>query len=87
MKMPFFALLALGMIAAAIVMQPGGSRLHAESDAEIRASAAIVQDLLTQQKTIAENQAQIDEKLAAIGEQLRVARIFESRAGGMHKAP
>jgi len=78
---PCFSLLAIGSIAIA-VFAPGGT--HAESDS---ATATLVQDIVTQQKTIADNQAKIDEKLAAIGEQLRVARIFESRSGGGHKAP
>jgi len=43
------------------------------------ALAALVDDLQAQQKTIADNQAKIDAKLAAITETLRQARIFVSR--------
>lgn len=75
------ALLAL----AAALLAPRGTHAQADSP-DARATAALVSDVIAQQKTIAENQAKIDEKLAAIGEDLRVARIFESRAGGGHKA-
>ena len=34
-----------------------------------------------QQKTIAENQGKIDEKLVTIAEALRLARIYSSRGG------
>jgi hypothetical protein len=80
-----FTLLAACAFVAATLAPGGVSR--AESDADAKAVGVIVQDVLAQQKTIADNQAKIDEKLAAIAEQLRVARIFESRAGGTHKAP
>jgi organic hydroperoxide reductase OsmC/OhrA len=42
---------------------------------------ALVKEVQGQQKTIAENQGKIDEKLATIAEALRVARIYSSRGG------
>ena len=75
-----------GCALAAAAFAPANSS-HGEADADMKAINAIVQDVIAQQKTIAENQAKVDEKIAAIGEQLRVARIFESRAGGTHKTP
>jgi glycerol-3-phosphate cytidylyltransferase-like family protein len=74
---------------AAAVLAPGGasSSARAESDADMKAMAALAQDIIAQQKTLTDNQAKVDEKLAAIAEQLRLARIFESRAGGTRKAP
>lgn len=43
---------------------------------------AAVREVQNQQVTIAENQAKIEAKVAAIAETLRVARIYSSRAGG-----
>ena len=80
---PSFTLLA-GFALAVAAFGPGGAS-RAESGSDAKAVSAIVQDVLAQQKTIADNQAQIDAKLAAIAEQLRLARIFESRAGGARK--
>ena len=79
---PCFTLLALCSLAA-VLLAPGGTRAEADS-AEVGATAALVQDVIAQQKTIADNQMKINEKLAVISEQLRIARIFESRAGGGH---
>ena len=47
--------------------------------ADVRASVAAVVTLQQQQKTIADNQAQMDAKLATITENVRVARIYASR--------
>ena len=41
----------------------------------------VIKEIQTQQATIAENQAKIDEKLAAVAEAIRVARIYSSRGG------
>ncbi len=45
----------------------------------------VIEELTAQQAVLAENQAQIDAKLALIIEDLRLARIFVARGGG--KAP
>ena len=42
-------------------------------------TAEALKAVLAQQKTISDNQAKIDEKLAAIAENLRVARLYSSR--------
>ena len=42
---------------------------------------AAIKDVQTQQTTIAANQARIDEKIAAVAEAIRVARIYSSRSG------
>ena len=42
---------------------------------------ALVKEVRDQQKTIAENQGKIDEKLVTIAEALRLARIYSSRGG------
>jgi hypothetical protein len=43
---------------------------------------AVVREVQAQQAVLADNQAKIDAKLAAIAEQLRVARIYSTRGGG-----
>lgn len=42
---------------------------------------SVAKEIQTQQATIAENQAKIDAKLVTVGEVVRVARIYASRAG------
>lgn len=42
---------------------------------------ALLSEVQTQQKEIAENHARIDEKLATLAETVREARIFSSRGG------
>jgi protein-disulfide isomerase len=42
---------------------------------------ALIKEIQAQQITIAENQAKIDAKLVALGEAIRVARIYSSRGG------
>ena len=46
-----------------------------------------VNALKQQQAQIAEGQAKADEKIAVLGETIRVARVYMSRAGGKHKPP
>ena len=46
------------------------------------ALTALLTEVTTQQVAVAENQTKIDTKLAAIGENLRLARIYVGRGGG-----
>ena len=41
----------------------------------------MIKEVQAQQAEIAENQAKIEEKLAALAETIRVARIYSSRGG------
>ena len=50
-----------------------------ESDRDQQQIAALTKDLQAQQTAIADNQKKIDEKLAAINEALRQARIYSGR--------
>jgi hypothetical protein len=68
-------------VCAAVFAFFPASRSTAQSDLDSPAVAALLRDVQTQQTTLAENQKQIDTKLADIGESLRVARIFISRGG------
>jgi hypothetical protein len=47
----------------------------------------VVVALKQQQTQLADNQNNIDQKLADLSEKIRVARVFMSRAGGKHKPP
>jgi hypothetical protein len=51
------------------------------NEAEQQQILAVMKEIQTQQATIAENRAKIDEKLAAVAEAIRVARIYSSRGG------
>jgi hypothetical protein len=48
---------------------------------------AAVNSLKQQHAEIADNQGKLDQKIAEVGETIRVARLFMSRAGGKHKPP
>ena len=50
-----------------------------DSDRDQAQLAALAKEVQAQQTAIAENQKKIDEKTAAIGEALRVARIYAGR--------
>lgn len=52
-----------------------------ESDTDSAALVSVIKDVRGQQATLIDNQKKIDEKIAAIAEQVRVARIFVSRGG------
>jgi hypothetical protein len=61
--------------------------LNARGDNDPKSLAALLQDVQTQQKTIADNQAKIDEKVAAIAESLRLAKIYVTRSGANGLGP
>jgi ribosomal protein S5 len=74
-------LLALAALLAAgvnSILSP--AQAQSESVAAIKATADAIQTLQDQQKTIADNQAKIDTKLATIAENVRVARLYAARA-------
>ena len=50
-----------------------------DSDREQQQLAALAKEVQAQQTAIADNQKKIDEKTAAIGEALRLARIYAGR--------
>ena len=70
----------VAVCAAVFAFSP--NHLTAQSDADSAAvTAAAIQELQDQEATMADNQKQIDTKLAAISESLRQARIFVARGG------
>lgn len=51
------------------------------SAAQIQKVLALVKEVQAQQLQMAENQTKIDNKIEVVAEQVRVARIYSSRAG------
>lgn len=81
------ALLAGAVVAGAILAPPtsngqAAGPAAAAAVADDPALTTLLNDVVAQQATIAENQAQIDTKLAAVSETLRLARIYVGRGGG-----
>ena len=68
-----FLTLGLLVLNPAIAQTPGPK--------ETEELNALIGEVQAQQKEIAENQGKIDEKLATLGDTVREARIFSSRAG------
>jgi hypothetical protein len=68
-----------GLLAAAAGSLYGPAQAQTDSVADIKATAEAVQTLQDQQKTIADNQGKIDDKLAAIAENVRIARLYGAR--------
>lgn len=69
--------LAVAAITAAILV-PTSSVGQAGGDDP--ALTSVVAEVAIQQTTMAENQTKIDTKIAAIGENIRLARIYAGRA-------
>ncbi len=69
-----FLTLALLLLKPAIAQTPASPK-------ETEELKTLISDVQAQQKEIAANQAKIDAKLATLGETIREARIFSSRAG------
>ena len=69
-----FAICAVGISANLSAAEP-----PKDSDRDQQQLVALAKEVQAQQTAIAENQKKIDEKTAAIGEALRVARIYAGR--------
>ena len=81
MKRPpmLLALTGAAALAGALLLpQPSSGQSPATGDAAL---TQLLTELTTQQTTIADNHAKIDEKLAGIAEDVRIARIFVGRGG------
>ncbi len=69
-----------GLLAGAAGTFLGPAQAQSDSVADIKATAEAIQTLQDQQKTIADNQAKIDDKLATIAENVRQARLYAARS-------
>ncbi len=74
-------MLYLVVAVCAVVFAFSPNHLTAQNDTDAAAVTALIQDIQDQQATLADNQKQIDAKLATIGESLRQARIYVGRGG------
>ena len=80
MKRHFICLVCLLAIGAGVVWPA-----HAQDQgAQLLAAVNVLKQ---QQAQIADNQAKLDQKLADVTEDIRVARLYMSRGGGKHKPP
>lgn len=70
--------IALVVAALAIASAPG----QTQGPTEQQQIAASIKNIQAQQVKIAANQAQIETKLAALAEAIRLARIYAARGGG-----
>lgn len=85
MKIPFLPALALGSVAFALLAAvPTASNGQANS-AEPALPATLLTELAAQQAAIDANQTKIEEKIAKIAEDVRLARIYVARGGGGKK--
>jgi hypothetical protein len=67
----------VAVCAAVFAFSP--NHLSAQSDLDSPAATALLKDVQDQEATMADNQKQIDAKLASINESLRQARIYAGR--------
>ena len=74
-QISFITILAAG----ALLLAPAIAQTPTQKDADDL--NALIKDVQAQQAEMAENQAKIEEKLAALTETIREARIFSSRGG------
>lgn len=78
-----FTLVAAVALFAALAL-PRESSGQANADQEALLAQALA-EVAAQQTQIAENEVKIEEKVTAVAEEVRVARIFSGRAGGKTK--
>jgi hypothetical protein len=84
MKPKSLFLTALG---AAAVLAPALAprSLHGQAGADDALYTPVIAEVAKQQALIRENQTKIDDTLALIAEDLRIARIYAGRGGGKSK--
>ncbi|HEX5177165.1 MAG TPA: hypothetical protein VFV83_09065 [Chthoniobacteraceae bacterium] len=77
-----------GALAAASVLGwlTAASQSSAQNDNPNQALNTLFAEVAAQQIVIAENQTKIDDKLAAVAEEIRLARIYSGRGGGGGKS-
>ena len=73
--------IALALLAAVAVTASSHAQAPTAQAQQDQQILAAIREIQTQQTAIAENQAKIEAKLAALAEAVRVARIYSSRSG------
>lgn len=72
------ALAAVALLAVAVFPQPS----NGQAGGEEAVVAQLLGEVTAQHKLLADNQTKIEEKIALIGEEIRISRIYAGRAGG-----
>jgi hypothetical protein len=80
LALSLFGCVALG--AVALLPRESSGQASAQDEALVQQALA---EVAAQQTIIAENQIKIDEKVAEIVEEIRIARIYAGRTGGKAK--
>lgn len=73
------ALAAVAFFAVLAFPRPSSGQAGANEDALVN---TLLVEITAQQGVLTDNQAKIDEKVAAIAEEIRLSRIYVGRAGG-----
>lgn len=81
MNLKPFLLPSVALLVVAGALLPS-HRSSGQAEAEAQTFQTLLTEITSQQTVIAENQLKIDERLAAIAEELRIARIYVARGGG-----
>ena len=82
MKPKSTLLTALAAVALFVVLAAPRSSHGQAGAGDDALTAGLLAEVSAQQNVIADNQAKIDDKVAALAEELRLARIYIGRAGG-----
>jgi HAMP domain-containing protein len=69
----------LSVLIAVVVLSGSAFSAEAPADRDQQQLAALAKEVQAQQAAIADNQKKIDEKMTAIAEALRLARIYAGR--------
>ena len=77
----FFMKKIILIAALAILAGSIGAQSNAPASGDHQQLDVLLQQVQSQQHQIAENQANIDAKLASLAETIRIARIYASRGG------
>ena len=67
------------LLAVASFLWPAQAQVQTPQ-ADALPTAVALQEVFAQQQTLSDNQGKIEEKLAAIGEKIRLARLYSARA-------
>jgi hypothetical protein len=73
------ALAAVALLAVTVFPQPSNGQAGAGEEAQV---AQLLAEVTAQHKLLADNQTKIEEKVALVGEEIRISRIYAGRAGG-----
>jgi hypothetical protein len=73
-------------VASALGWLAASNQSSAQTDNQNQALNTLFAEVAAQQIVISENHTKIDDKLAAVAEEIRLARIYSGRGGGGGKS-